>query len=62
MGLMTSPQDIVGPFAKAMNHSSNDVKVSFLLCLVPICQFHLAGARSNDDLPLGEVERLLVAP
>merc|ERR1719242_2308758 len=37
------PQDIVGPFAKAMNHSSNDVKV-----LVAMMISHLA--KSTDSL------------
>jgi len=37
------PQDIVGPFAKAMNHSSNDVKV-----LVAMMISHLA--KSKDTL------------
>merc|ERR1712156_112825 len=37
------PQDIVGPFAKAMNHSSNDVKV-----LVAMMISHLA--KSSDSM------------
>ena len=59
-------QDIVGPFAKAMNHSSNDVKVTFhpmhSVIVVSIRQFHLTGAGSNDDLTPGQVERHLAAP
>ena len=57
-----APQDIVGPFAKAMNHSSNDVKVTFHSVTSSILQFHLPGAGSNDDLSPGQVEGDLAAP